>query len=372
MLKRIGRYGLLWLSSCLPFFTYAVTASSQPFYTDGARWAFITDAATTNVAVLDTFEDEIVDYRQFQTIATDIAVSDVQSILVYIGANDLNLYVWDLSNDEQWQIPLPMQPHAIKFHGDGALLAIAGDEQVVLLEPLTQKMVHQIPDLQGPLSLNFTADGYRLMITSLVDGKTTIWLVHHNRLETLQMGKGTAVTDITLSPDTRLGMVSEIGTKQVHIWDFSSRKDWRWLTFDAPIARPYVTSDSNHLVFTSSNGEISIMHGYSGEWISRFQTEPGVAQIRTGWLERIGVVEGPSGYFVFNLSAEPAPVHFPTQGSALDLVVISDSKSLFATNQGSKAISVLDLRSVSARAPIMTALEQPNRIAMGLTNTVCH
>ncbi|USD39364.1 MULTISPECIES: WD40 repeat domain-containing protein [Ferrimonas] len=360
-------------------FIFAVLALLSPLtlaqpqtYDDAARWAFVSDRDSPTVAIVDTFNDTLVEHRQLKAIPIDMAVSDVQSLLVYIAKDDPKLYVWDLSDNRTWTLPLSFSPQSLKFHGDGAMLAVAGQSQVEIMEPLTRKVIKQIDQLSGPLSLNFSSDGYRLLITSEPNGHTTVWRVHRDTLSTLQMGSGSAVSEITLSPDSRLGLVSEPAHNRVHIWDFTQNKDWRWLTFNSPVQRPYVTSNSEHLLFVSDRGEIAILNAYSGQWVNRFQTEAGIRQIRTGWLERIGVVDAPSGFYVFNLTGDPNPRHFDAKGAAIDLVVVSDSKSMFSTTEGSQAISVLDLRKVKARSPIVTQLKQPNHIAMGLTNTICH
>ncbi len=358
---------LMFLLGLMP-----VISQATQLYDDAARWAFVSDKHSTTLAIIDTFNDRLVEHRQLKATPLDMAVSDVQSLLVYIATDKHQIYVWDLSNNQTWQMPLDFSPLSIKFHGDGSMLAIAGTDQVVIIEPLRQRHVKTIVSLQGPLSMNFSSDGYRLMITSEASGLTTVWQVHHDKLTELQLGSGGAVSEITLTPDSRLGMVSEPAKKQVHIWDFTQRKDWRILDFEHAVARPYVTSDSEHILFASTAGEIAILNAYSGLWVNRFNTEAGIRQIRTGWLERIGVVEAPSGFYVFNITGDPQPKHFPTQGSAIDLVVVSDSKSMFSTSEGSTAVSVLDLRKVKARTSIQTQLKQPNHIAMGLTNTICH
>ncbi|MFI3247462.1 MAG: WD40 repeat domain-containing protein [Ferrimonas sp.] len=369
-----------YLSALKPFwlFTWLMlpwALAAQPTvmdYSSGNRWAFITDAAQPQLAVLDTFQEVIAEYRPLAVIATDIAVSDADNLLVYIGADDRRLHLWDLHNDSQWSVMLDFQPRSIKFHRLGQLLAVAGDQQVVLIEPRSQKIVHTIADLMRPLSLNFSADGYQLLISSQRTGQTHAWRLHDAQLTTWQLGHGGPVSDIILSPDARLAMVSDLSHNQVHIWDMQAGQDWRWLPFSAPVQQAYVTSDSQHLLFSSQAGEIGIVHGQTGEWISRFQTDVGSNQLRTGWLERVGVVATPSALVVFKLAPEPEPSRFATAGPVHDLVVVSDSKLLFASTANSTNITVLDLRLVSSRPEISTRLTQPNRIAMGRTNAICH
>lgn len=65
-------------------------------YDDGARWAFITDQTSNQVAVVDTFEHAHVDTLSMQVIPTMMEVSDVQDMLLYIDGKTTKVYVYDL------------------------------------------------------------------------------------------------------------------------------------------------------------------------------------------------------------------------------------------------------------------------------------
>ncbi|MFS1424890.1 WD40 repeat domain-containing protein [Shewanella sp. 10N.286.48.B5] len=351
---------------------FCASVQAQQTYDDGARWAFVTDAKSAQLAIIDTFNFTLVEHKKLAGIPVDMVVSDVQSLLVYAIKNDPSLYIWDLSNNKTWSMALGFQAQSLKFHSNGAMLAVAGKDQVTVVEPLTQKVVKHINNLASPISLNFSSDGYRLMITQETNGATHIWNVYHDSLKTITMGNGNPVSEITLTPDSRLGMVSIPKDHKVHIWDFISNKDWKWLDFDAEVARPYVTSDSQHIVLAANNGNIKIIDAYSKNTIKELNIGAKANKIRTGWLERVAAVESRKGLHIFNLKGDNKITLLPTEGHTRDMVVVSDSKSMFSSHDNSSDIKVVDLRKLSGKTDIKTQLIQPNHIVMGLTNTICH
>jgi len=340
-------------------------------YDDGARWAFISDKNSTSVAVVDTFEYKHVDNLQLKAIPVQMAVSDVQDILVYIDGKTTNIYIYDLVKNTHSTMVLKSVPTDMIFHSDGAQLAVASQNRIDIIQPLQGKFGDVIDDLNSPFSMNFDNGGYNLYATEAQTGKTLIYRTHDGKQQFVQMGQG-KVSAITLSPDARLALVSQYQSNSVYIWDLFMEEHFATVTMTDKPWRPYVSSDSEHIIVIANDGKGAVINAWSGEEVRQLQLPVKPTSIRTGWLESIGIIESATNLAIFDLGNDKPILNVPLIKPLLELVVVSDSKTLFATQQGSSDLMVFDIRSQQSKAPINTGLTHPNLLVMGITNTVCH
>ncbi|NLS11916.1 WD40 repeat domain-containing protein [Vibrio sp. SM6] len=369
-MKTLSRF---WLSALLAVATpFAAQASDPSRYDDGARWAFITDKTSPRVAVIDTFNHRHVDTLSLSVIPSALEVSDVQDMLLYIDGKTPTVYVYDLIEKKHWTMAVDGVPQGIVVAPDGARLAVKLDDKLIMLEPLTGRYLETVPNLAKPYSINFDNGGYNLYITEQNSGRTLIWRVHDKATREIQLGSGGAVSEVTLSPDARLAMVGDLNKNKVAVWDLFMEQEFATISLDAKPWRPYVSSDSEHMILAAENGQGLVVNSWTGQTVKTIDFKDQTTEIRTGWLESIGVVATHSGLNVFNLTSDAPAQHFPLTAPLGDVVVVADSKTLFATQGDSSQLLVLDLRKETRLAPLETGLAKPNLIAMGLTNTICH
>ncbi|OLQ89075.1 methylamine dehydrogenase [Vibrio ponticus] len=341
-------------------------------YDDGARWAFITDEVSKNIAVIDTFKHSHVDTLQMQAIPTAMEVSDVQDMLLYIDGKNPVVYVYDLVEKKHWQMAVESVPISLTVAPDGARLAVGLANKLVMLEPLTGRYLETINQLAQPYSVNFDTGGYNLYITEQNSGRTLVWRVHDEATREIQLGSGGKVSEVTLSPDARLVMVGDLEKNRVTVWDLFMNQEFAQIPLQSKPWRPYVSSDSEHMILAAENGQGLVVNSWSGQTVKSVDFKDQTTEIRTGWLESIGVVATQTGLNVFNLTNSEPTKHFPLKSPLGDVVVVSDSKTLFATQANDSQLLVVDLRKETLLPQVNTGLQQPNLIAMGLTNTICH
>jgi DNA-binding beta-propeller fold protein YncE len=360
---------LLTLTSAL--FSVHTYASEPPRYDDGARWAFISGQNTTQVAVIDTFDYKLAGDINLKAIPIEMVVSDVQDILVYIDGKTSKVYSYDLIKHTHHEMTVSGIPTDIVFHSDDAQLAVALKDKIEIIKPLKQEYVVTIEGLSSPFSMNFDNGGYNLYITENTSGNTTVYRAHDGKRTTIQLGDG-QVSDITLSPDARLALVSDYKTHSVYVWDLFSDMLYNSYPMEAQPWRPYVSSDSEHMVFVAQNGQAQVFNTWSGEIVNSFKFEHAPKSIRTGWLETIGIVESADSLNIFELTESKPATQLPLDNPLNEVVVVSDSKTLFATQQNSSDLFIYDIRKKQQRSAINTGIRSPQHIVMGITNTVCH
>ncbi len=340
-------------------------------YDDGARWAFISDEKTTALAVVDTFNFKHVDTLTLQAVPTEITVSDVQDILVYIDGKKNLIYTYDLVTKKHDQIPTDLLPENILFHADGAQLAVTYPNKIEIIKPLEKTKVATIEGLRSPFTLNFDNGGYNLFITEMETGSTLIYRNHDGRKENIALAKG-KVSELTLSPDMRLAMLADRKNKSISVWDLSIDAPFKTYEMQAEPWRPYVSSDSEYMIFAAQNGQTMVVNAWSGDVVDEFKLNGQPSAIRTGWLETIGIVETGNEISIFSLEQKEDRVTLPLKHKLQEIVVVSDSKTLFATQKDNSELFVYDIREKQARPMIDVGLKNPRHLGMGITNTVCH
>lgn len=366
MRKRLHLFFIGFIAT-FSFFAYA----DLPRYDDGARWAFISEQDTTRVAVVDTFEFKLAGYLKLKAVPTQMEVSDVQDLLIYIDGKSPKVYSFDLVTHSNTEMSLNYIPTDIVFHSDGAQLAVAGPDQIDIIRPLKQEHVTSISGVKSPFSMIFDNGGYNLYISEQQSGRTLVYRNHDGKQSSFQMGTGN-ISPLTLSPDARLALVSDYKSDSVVVHDLFNEAPYSTYAMDAKPWRPYVSSDSEHMVFVSEDGKAKVINTWSGELVNEFKLGHAPRSIRTGWLETIGIVESLQSLSIFELAGDSPALQVPLATPLHDVVVVSDSKTLFATQQNSSSLFIYDIRSQTPRPTIDTGLTTPLLLAMGITNTICH
>ncbi|MGF1688770.1 YncE family protein [Photobacterium japonica] len=357
---------------CTQLLTSVCQADEPGRYDDGARWAFVTDKHSPRVAVVDTFYHKHIDTLTLKAVPTMMEVSDVQDMLLYIDGKTPQVYIYDLVEKTHWAMAVESIPHALAVAPDGARVAVALENKLVMLAPLTKTYLETIPHLAMPYSFNFDTGGYNLYITDQTSGKTKIWRVHDEAITEIQLGSGGNVSEVTLSPDARLVMVGDLANNTVSVWDLFMGQESARIPLQSTPWRPYVSSDSEHMILAAQNGQGLVVNTWTGQTVKTIDVKDTTTEIRTGWLESIGVVATQSGLNIFNLTSKDEAKHFPLAAPLGDVVVVADSKTLFATQGDNSHLLVVDLRKERLLPALDTGLKAPHLIAMGLTNTICH
>ncbi|KXF82043.1 WD40 repeat domain-containing protein [Enterovibrio coralii] len=355
----------------LTFALSAQVSAEEQRYVDGARWAFVSDAASTKLAVVDTFTQKHVDTLSLSAIPTELEVSDLQDLLVYIDGKTPSLYMYDLANEKHTEMPLSFVPNQIVFHPDGAQLAVGGNDALVFVMPLDKKIMGTFEDVDSPFSLNFDNGGYNLYVTEQDSGNTFVYRFHDGHRSQMQLGEG-RVSEITLSPDARLGMVAQYKDNSVYVRDLFMDAEFGKFEMPATPHRPYVSSDSEHIILAADDGNGVVINAWSGEKVRDIKVGANPGALRSGWLETIGIVSSDSALSVFDIAQSTPEKTVALNAPLEDVVVVSDSKTLFATQEKSSSLFVYDIRTAAQLSSIETGLTQPRHMVMGITNTICH
>lgn len=133
-----------------------------------------------------------------------------------------------------------------------------------------------------------------------------------------------------------------------------------------------MSSDSKNILVASDNSKAYIIKPWQP--FAKHSVNIGAAPniIRTGWLEKVGVISGHNQIDIFSLDDKGENTIIAVAGDIIDMVVTADSKNLFAVQSETTKIKAINLRNHDILDNIETYLSNPNQIIMGRTNTVCN
>lgn len=351
------------------FFTYA-NAFALEGYGDGSRWAFVSDSESTKMAIIDTVEKKFIEYYDLKIIPRQIIISDIKDILLYHDATTPTIFAIDLNNGNEWEIALTDMPKEIIFYPDGSKIAVLSQNKIMIIDPITQTTDEMLEDISDNVSINFSSDGYKLFITDKNTGETRIWSVYHKFFRNIALGNNEAVSDISLSSNSLLAMVSS--GNQLIIYNRVEKKQYNPIILNGKLSRPYMSSDSKNILVAANDGKGYIIKPWAP--FAKHTVKIGAAPniIRTGWLEKVGVISGKNQIDIFAIDGKDKNTTIGVEGDIRDMVVTADSKSLFAVQSEATKIKVINLRNHEVLGDIETHLIAPSQIIMGRTNTVCN
>ncbi len=341
-------------------------------YDDGARYAFIADLHSSNIAVIDTFDRRLLENIALEQTPADMVVNDVVDLLVYIDGKHPRLYTYDLIDRSRNSVALSFTPSALVFHPDGSEIAIAGDGVLSVINPMTGKILFLKDGLTGPVSINYTSDGYSMFITENETGQVFQRKSFSSALTPFATGDAQTTSDLTLSPDSRIALVSTKSSKRMWVRDIYTKRIVAEVLLEGAPLRPYVSSSSKHIVVATAGRQTLVVDAWTNHILNTIEVGDETSMVRTGWLETKGIVSSQGKLHLFDLVGDKKERSFPVEGQVGGMIVVSDSKTLFATQSDSDELLVLDIRREEVLASVPTGLISPSQIAMGITNTLCH
>lgn len=362
MLKKLF---ILFAWICLHFNAIALEG-----YEDGSRWAFVSDETSNKIAIIDTVEKTFVEHYDLKNIPQQVIVSDIKDILLYHDGATPTIFAIDLKNGNEWEIKLTNLPKEIIFYPDGSKIAVLSQNKITIIDPMTQEINEELENIANDVSINFSSDGYKLFITDKNTGETLIWSVYHKFSRNIALGNHQPVSDISLSANSLLALVSS--DNQLIMYNRVEKQQYSPIILDGQLNRPYMSADSKNILVASDNGKAYVIKPWQP--FAKYSVNIGAAPniIRTGWLEKVGVISGYNQIDIFPIDDKGKNTTIKAEGYIKDMVVTTDSKSLFAVQSQSTKIKSINLRNHEVLDDIETHLTKPKQIIMGRTNTVCN
>lgn len=371
-------YGLATLVVMVLFTNVAISADSTNL-NDAARYAFVTDAMHAQLAVIDTKTEKPLPNIALKTVAESIGISKEGGYLAYAKRGEKAFYQLDLTTQRQKRIEVSQPISDLIVHSSGRWLAyVSTQNTVVIVEMKTGK--EKVLATAGKVSLLYHPADDSLLIAALDKGRLRrIQLTDDSQKTLLDIGK--PMSPISMMPNSMALFFIAGGVLQ----RYSLLDDQlQPLTISAANFRPYITSDSRSVLLLSRSkpSELLSVNAYTYRIQSRYSLKnwqlPATSShdfIVTGWLDQVAVLADNQSLYSLALTQTDGLTVQDTEdhsGAVRDMLVKADSKTLLFTREGSKKLSIFDMKSQQLSVDIPLDLHQPNHVLMGETNTLCH
>lgn len=343
------------------------------------RYAFISDAASKRVSVVDIYAKNVIDTIELKEIPEAFVISPRQKLMAYAAKGGKTLHLRHLTSHEERSLDLPHPIEQLFFHYSKQLLVAAGDHSVSLVNSETPQVLETLDSFQAPIRINYA---------SLLD---TVWLSESATGTLYQLridedghfqvprrfvldAQERRLGQPMLSSDSNFIALAAHDLGEGWIFDIQSEKLLYRYPVGGEMTLPLIDAGSIHSIFMNREGRGVIVASAAPEAPHFVQSLPNVQVLATGWIETRLLVGGDQGIELIDLNDEHSIRILPVAQGLRDLLVAADSKTVLYTEQQGAQLRIhsLNLKNNAPVESVDLPLQQPNFIKMGVSNTVCH
>lgn len=335
-----------------------------------SRYAFITDRQTSQLAILDLYQNKVIETIELKVIPQLTAISRQADYLWYAAQNSNHLYRLDLSTLEQQNFELSQKLQTFTVSANGQWIAYQGEQNIIALNA-EQQQEQPLPS-RGKSSLMFLPNREALLIAELSNGRVSITDLAKQTTEQL-FDRQQKISEISIMPN----LMAFFFTSENRLFRYSLL-DEKLTEHNFKVAnkRPYITSESRKLLlFGEDQTNLQVINTYTLKPINSITiNQPPTIdnQILTGWLEQTAVIAEQNALQSADLTTKQNPKITPLNAPIIDMAIQADSKTLLITTANSSTITGFDMRQQKITNQAQTQLKQPNQVIMGQTNRLCH
>ena len=329
-----------------------------------ARYVFVPNRASADVAVIDTQSDEVVAHVQVGAVPHQVAVSAERMKMVTSNTADDTITITDLETLEPaGTIELGVEPEHMEIDPAGAIVAIgnigAGTVSLVSLE--TDSELARVDGLYEPHNMTFSPDGKLLYVGNLgADVVSVIDVAKAEVIEEIPVGTSQAVAsegegatyqgiiNVTATIDGRLGFAAYGEGDAMAVIDLESRETLTTLALGDLPWRAYATADGRYMI-TPNNGDetVSIVSTETLEEVARLPGAADMTGVNTGMFETTAFVisRGDDKLLALDLETLQPAGEIQLPGTPETGVTTPDGKKLYIALSSSDEVAVIDIAS---------------------------
>ena len=333
---------------------------------DAARYVFVPNRASADVAVIDTRSDRVVARIEVGNVPHQVVVSDTLGKLIASNTADNTISIIDLETMKtEATVSLGIEPEHMALGPNGRLLAVGniGAGSVSLVALGENRETARIDGLFEPHNLTFSPDGALLYVANLGANHVSVIDVAAGKvINEIPVADPTAlaargaddsgefqgVINVTKTPDGRFGFAAHGESDALAVIDLRTQRTVKQLTLGDLPWRAYTTADGRYML-VPNNGDrtVSVISTASLEVVATLPGAEDMTGINTGWFETTAFVisRGESKVLVYDLvdMAKVGEIALPS--SPETGVVTPDGKKLYIALSGSNQVAVIDTRS---------------------------
>lgn len=368
---------ILALATSLVLQLSALSPASATF-DDGARYAFIASASSESILVIDLQEKSLAHTITLTRVPSSVTVSERLKALVIGHEAHRNLTLIDLSTPELTQIdyPLTLTPSTLEMSPVGETVAIY-DKEAGMLEVHAirrRAVLLSIKEVDTESEFTFSADGATIFWVDDGRGSFNSVDLWSQRKSVVLAQPRSGLSAISRSIDGTVAFVSDASAGVVHMIDLSTFTVLRQVHVGSGPSRPWGTADGRYMLVPNNGGRsMTAISTMAGEAMYTVAVVDRPLFINPGWLDSTAAVVGESGDVAFiDVGDGTVTARFQLDGSPLDGIVTSDSRTLAIPLRGSGSLAFFDMRHRTRTASILGLPLDIGQAAIAISNNLCH
>ncbi|MFQ5984045.1 MAG: YncE family protein [Alphaproteobacteria bacterium] len=359
---------------------------------DVARYVFVPNRASADVAVIDSLTDRVVAHLDVGNVPHQVVVSESLNRLVATNTGDDTISIVDLETlASVATLRLDSEPEHMQLHPDGRLVAVGniGGGTVSLVALDEAREVARIRGLFEPHNLTFSRDGSRLYVANLGANHVSVIDVAEARIIDEVPVAGPAavgalgaapqayqgIINVTPTPDGRLGFAAHGEAGVLAVIDLTTGQGLGRIALGPMPWRAYATAQGRHmLVPNNGDATISVISTSSLEVVATLPGAKDMTGVNSdpGGTVAFVISRGEDKAVVLDLEAMAKVGEIPLPGSPETGVTTPDGRKLYVALSGSDRVAVIDVKTQQLLGMIDGVGEEPWGATMVGARNYCH
>ena len=379
----IGIAGAIWFVRSFATVTPEQVMSTLFDVSAPTRYAFVSDADQSRVAVVDLLERRQVSTLNLRAKPDFWALSATQGQLLYGTYDDDVIYMHDVVDHNEQQLNLPHPIQAWQYNDVHHWLFVWGSGKVSRIDISSNNIEtvnSGITTLDGML---YDAFLQKLWLIDGDHGQLIAWaLTEAEQTPTLyQYALASGAHDFAPLASTPDGLYLLIGFAddkerfQLKLWDMTT-STWvneSFLLHQSPLVRPYAGARGRYLWSFSQDGKGLRIDAATPHLVEAVKTSvTGVNSIATGWLDQRLLVAGESIAAIYETKTLGSVAEIALPAAVHDVFITADSKMALLAIAGTEALYMLEMKEGKLVKLSLNGIANPGKVIMGASATLCH
>jgi YVTN family beta-propeller protein len=371
----------------------AATAPAHAAAGDAARYVFVPNRASSDVAVIDSARDEVIARVEVGKVPHQVIISLASGKMIASNTGDDTITIVDLETlVAKATLKLDIEPEHMELSPDGLLLAVgnigAGTVSLVSLQDNTERA--RVTGLFSPHNLTFSPDGTRLYVANLAaDHVSVIDVAKGAVIEEIPVAPAAAlaakgqgsdaeyqgIINVTTTPNGKLGFAAHGEGNTMAVIDLNAGKKIKDIELGELPWRAYTTADGRHML-VPNNGDrsISVISTESLEVVATLPGAEDMTGINSAWLDTTAFVvsRGENKALVIDLTTMQSAGEIALPGTPETAVTTPDGTKVYVALSESNQVAVIDAATRQVIKLIDGVGEEPWGVTMVGAINYCH
>ena len=361
-------------------------ASTAQALDDLLQYAFVVSHGASEVAVVDTDTDVVVDRIQLSSIPDEVVLSEKSRKMLSSNLSDRTVTITNLDSlQEDAVIRLDFPPTRMRLGSEGRLLVAGNSEAgvVSIINLGTGQEVRRVKGLDNPDYFIFdreekrlfvaSSNGRSLVVLDIASGEVSerISLVQSNGAN----NKDVVVTALARTPGGQLGFVLNTGESVMDVIDLRENSRIKRVSLSGSVDRIYPSANNQYLIIPDNDsGDIAVFSTWSMRNLGTVPGAPDVVSVSIALFDSMAFVVSreSKSVIVFDIDERKRLAVIPLPGKPVDSVVSVDGVKIYVATDDPAQLVVINALTLKVVATIDDAGNQPVDVVTVRDLSYCH